>query len=211
MKNTYVIITGAGEGLGCSLAVECASRGYNLLLIDLPFKKMDRLAWHLSKSFGVQVRYLEMDLCEENCANEVVRFITEKNLVVSMLINNAGIGHSLCFEKLTPIHIERLLQLNIAAVTRLTYALIPLLKQQPRSHIINLSSLASFYYMPLKNIYAASKAYIRSFSLSLRAELLPFGIHVSVVCPAGHHTWCIHKNNLLFRHVHSSLYTHHTC
>ncbi|HSC54150.1 MAG TPA: SDR family NAD(P)-dependent oxidoreductase [Phnomibacter sp.] len=185
MQPQYAAITGAAEGLGRSFALACAQQGFNLVLIDLPHHKLDKLALHLAQSFTIDVLVIEQDLCEANAAENIARHIASKQICLRLLVNNAGMGFSKPFQHLDEAQLCKILQLNIQSLTSLTYQLLPLLKQNSEATIINVSSLASFFHLPFKSIYTASKAYVRFFSQSLRVELKPDHIHVCAVCPGA--------------------------
>ncbi len=185
MKNMYAVITGAAEGLGRSFALACANQGYHLLLIDLPYKKLQMLAGHIEQTFGNRVIVVEKDLCAADTADEISTIIRNQQLSVGLLINNAGMGLSKPFESMPQSQLSKLLQLNVQSLTQVTYALLPALKENGNATIINVSSLASFFPLPFKSIYAASKSYVRFFSQALRIELKHEGVHVCALCPGG--------------------------
>jgi uncharacterized protein len=185
MKNTYAVITGAADGLGRSFALACASKGYHLLLVDLPFKKLPQLAGHIEQTYGNHVIVIEKDLCAAETVTDISAIIGNQKLSVGLLINNAGIGLSKSFDSMHESQLTRLLQLNVQSLTQVTYALLPWLKEHGNATIINVSSLASFFPLPFKSIYAASKAYVRFFSQALRIELQHLDVHVCTLCPGG--------------------------
>jgi uncharacterized protein len=185
MKKDYAIITGAAEGLGRSFALACASQGYHLILVDLPFKKLPQLASHIAQTFGNDIIVVEKDLCAKTTATEIANIVNKQHLSVGLLINNAGIGLSKTFESLHDWQLSSLLQLNVQSLTQVTYALLHALKQHGDAIIINVSSLASYFPLPYKSIYAASKAYVRFFSQALRIELKQEGVHVCTLCPGA--------------------------
>ncbi len=185
MKNKCALITGAGEGLGRSFALACASRGYDLLLVSLKGSKLERLSAMIEDHYQVKVWFLEENLCENNSIDKIISFIHLNGLAVDLLINNAGIGHTDRFDELSDQFLDMQLTLNIHVLTLLTRKLIPLMGKHVKGQIINIGSMASFFEMPNKNSYAASKAYVKHFSLSLHSELRSKNIGVSVVCPNG--------------------------
>ena len=185
MKKNFALITGAGEGLGRSFAMECAIRGYDLLLVSLPGSRLEKLSGHIENHYGVKVWWLEMDLCQEGQINELVNFLTRHNLPVTLLINNAGVGHTQRFDELPDSNLEGLINLNVRVSAQLTHHLFPVIQTQGGGHILNVGSMACFYPLPYKSAYAASKAFLLTLSLALRAELASVGIGVSVVCPNG--------------------------
>jgi uncharacterized protein len=185
MQKTCTLITGSGDGLGRSFALNCAGRGHHLVLISLPGSNLERLSAIIQNHCHVEVYWLEIDLCKADSIDKVLEFLEENNLLINMLINNAGLGHNNHFEALTTEFISREICLNIQVLTHLTHRLIPILKQSTPAFIINISSMASYFTMPKKNIYAASKAYVKQLSLSLNIELKASQIKVSTVCPSS--------------------------
>jgi short-subunit dehydrogenase len=109
----------------------------------------------------------------------------KRRLVVRMLVNNAGVGYQGKFEHLDTCFCENLLQLNVIALTLLTREFLPDLASHESAYILNVSSLSSFYPMPFKSVYAASKAYVTAFSYALSEELKNTSVTVTTVCPAG--------------------------
>lgn len=199
IPNPWVIITGAAGGLGTSFAQTCAMKGYNLLLIDLPGKNLFNLCDFLERNYPVQATYLEMDIAEEGFEKRVMQLVYREGMKVNMLINNAGINQNGLFEDMDLHYLRKMIDLNEVACLILTRALLPLLKRNNPSYLINVSSLGSFYALPRKTCYAATKGFIRQFSQALRLEVKKYGINVSVLCP-GPMTTNI-NNYLLHRQV----------
>ncbi|MEJ7780741.1 MAG: SDR family NAD(P)-dependent oxidoreductase [Daejeonella sp.] len=108
----------------------------------------------------------------------------DKDIQVNMLINNAGLGGTTWFEEGDPYYFKKQIQVNILSTVQLTHLLLPVLCRQP-SYILNVSSLCTFFFLPKKQVYGASKSFIYYFSKSLRRELKKDGITVSVLCPGG--------------------------
>ncbi|MFC2100283.1 SDR family NAD(P)-dependent oxidoreductase [Bacteroidota bacterium] len=181
-NEVFTLITGASTGLGKQLAVECAKRGMNLILVALPGRNLDALCKHLEETFGIRTAFYETNLTKKTTIQQMVNQIKRK-YAVDMLINNAGIGGSNCFEDSSPEFIENVIMVNIRALSMLTRLLIPELKKHRKAYILNVASMAAFCPMPYKSIYPASKAFVYSFSRSLREELKGSGIKVSVVNP----------------------------
>jgi hypothetical protein len=102
---------------------------------------------------------------------------------VTLLINNAGVGDHGFFENSDWSRVEAMIDVNVKALTRLTHALVPDLVRAGRGAILNVSSIASFLPLPKMAVYAASKAYVTSFTEALRAELRETGVSVTAVCP----------------------------
>ncbi|PWJ42297.1 SDR family NAD(P)-dependent oxidoreductase [Sediminitomix flava] len=181
---TYTVITGASQGLGKALAYKCAQYHRNLILISLPNEGIESLGKAIKSTHKVNVKTYELDLVKEELLNELIRSISE-SYKVDMLINNAGVGGTKRFSDATEKYIDNIISINIRALVILTRGFLPLLEQNQKAYILNISSLASFGAMPFKTIYPASKAFVRSFSVGLATELEDKNIQVSVAYPGG--------------------------
>ena len=180
-----VIITGVSRGIGKALAMECASRKMNVLLVSLPDKAFENTLKEIREKYSVECHGLGIDLSKPESFCAVYRWIKENDFHLNILINNVGIGSKGDFEHTETMFYEKQLQLNIHAATILTRLLMDELKRNAPSHIMNTSSMGGFYMIPGKTVYTASKAYIYLFSRSLRLELKEHNINVSVLCPGG--------------------------
>lgn len=180
----YVIITGASRGLGSSFAKEMASRGHHLILISLPNEELPEFAMQLNQKFGIDVKYYEIDLCNKQEILKVTEDINSKYQVF-FLINNAGIGGTKEIMKADTQYIHKIIDLNVTGTTTLTHQILNNLIHQPKSYILNISSLAALSPIAYKTVYPASKAFIHHFSLGLRQELKTTSVSVSVVHPGA--------------------------
>ena len=189
MRNkNYALITGASEGFGKALALECASRKMNMILIALPGSGLANLAAYIERNYEVKAIWFEHDLSLKEECYKIFREVAEKNLSVNVLINNAGMGGTHFFEDRDTEYYYRQIELNVMAPTILTHLFLGLLEQNSPSYILNVSSLASFFYLPKKQVYGGTKSYLVSFSKSLRRELKRKNVFVSTVCPGGMNT-----------------------
>jgi uncharacterized protein len=184
----YTLITGASDGFGKALAIECARRNMNVILVALPGAELLHLASFIQKNFLVDVKVFEKDLTKEADCYDLHLQIVDLSLQVNILINNAGIGNTQIFSNTSPELFKRQIKLNVLATTLLTSLFIPELKKYSPSYILNVGSLCSFFYLPQKQVYGATKSFIYFFSKSLRRELKCENISVSVVCPGGMNT-----------------------
>jgi len=184
----YTMITGASDGFGKALAIECARRGMNLVLAALPGPELHHLANFIRKNFFVDVQYFETNLAIESEIQDLHSKIVDKGLAVNALINNAGIGNTQMFMETSTEFITQQIKLNVLATTLLTNLFIPELKKNSPSYILNVGSLCSFFYLPQKQVYGGTKSFIHFFSKSLRKELKSDRVSVSVVCPGGMNT-----------------------
>jgi uncharacterized protein len=182
-KKPYVIITGASGGLGTAFTLECASRGFNLFLISLPNEDLQSLCHFVKRNYSVEIISLELDLTDKHAANLIVAEIHKQEIEVFMLINNAGLGQNDFFEETEDNYLRKIIELNCISYVMLTKALIPELKKQKRSYIINVGSLGGFFFLPRKSVYAASKGFVLQYSKALRIEIKKYGISLSVLSP----------------------------
>ena len=138
MLNTnYTLITGASEGFGKALAIECASRKMNLVLVALPGPELNNLADFIQRNFGVTVYTIEKDLTtEENCMT-VYNEVLQLQLPVNTLINNAGLGSTMLFCEGNISFYQKQIKLNILATTMLTHLFMDILKKNGPSYILN--------------------------------------------------------------------------
>jgi hypothetical protein len=143
------------------------------------------LASGLERSYGVRVLYHEGDLIDPDSLAAMFRNMAAQGLRFRGLINVAGTDHEGVFLERSPAEIVGILRLNIEATLIVTHALLQQRDQAITFRIINVSSLAAFFSMPVKATYAASKRFILDFSLALRNELREQNVTVSVLCPAG--------------------------
>jgi uncharacterized protein len=189
MNNKYAMITGASQGLGKFLAMECASRGMNLVLVALPGTRLVNLSRLLSYRYNVEVFTVELDLSVEKNCYYLHDLVKANNIAINILINNAGIGGNFSFEQKDPEFYSHLISLNIITPTLLCKLFLDDLKENGPSYIMNVSSLAAIFHLPQKQVYGGTKSYLLAFSNSLRSELKREGISVSALCPGGMNTY----------------------
>jgi uncharacterized protein len=179
----YTLITGSSSGIGKALAMECARRKQNLLLVALPGTALEKFSEKLNNELGIRSDFFGTDLTEKGAAQEVYEWTREKNYSVNILINNAGISFEGPFEQCSTEFYEKSLKLNMGALVSLTRLFIPDMKELPKAHILNVASVASYFPIPYKSVYSASKMFVLSFSRSLREEFKKTNIRISVVAP----------------------------
>jgi len=183
--NTYTLITGGSSGIGKALARECAGRKTNLLLTALDTPELEGTADEIRKEFSVQVETFGVNLAEPDGPSKVYEWCRENTFRVNALINNAGIAGAAVFEESDPEYSDVRIMLNIRAMVLLTRLFIPELKSHLSSYIMNTGSLSAYYPIAYKSVYAASKAFVLSFSKALREELRGSGISLTVINPNG--------------------------
>ncbi|MGB4774231.1 MAG: SDR family NAD(P)-dependent oxidoreductase [Daejeonella sp.] len=185
---TYTLITGASEGFGKAMAFYCASLKMNLVLVALPGPEIHYLAAFIEKNFEVSAMGFEADLGDEKNCFWLYEEVKKKGLSIRYLINNAGVLSRGLFCDLNTDYFLKQIRVNVSAPTLLIKLFLNDLKQNAPSAILNVSSMAGLFHIPKKQVYGGSKAYLLSFSKSLRLELKRDKISVSIVCPGGMNT-----------------------
>jgi short-subunit dehydrogenase len=189
MRNeNFALITGASEGFGKALAFECATRSMNLVLVALSGSGLSDLSCYIERNFNVSIYYFEHDLSKKEECYDLFNEIKRLRIPVNALINNAGIGGTHYFDERDAEYYHKLIELNVVSPTLLTHLFLQNLSEHLPAYILNVSSLASFFYLPKKQVYGGTKSYLVAFSRSLRRELKGRGISVSVICPGGMNT-----------------------
>jgi short-subunit dehydrogenase len=181
----FTLITGASHGIGREMAFVCAEKGFNLLLIALPDANLAQLSDELRIKYGVDVDFLELDFADIDAVTDLYNWCVSNNYQVNMLVNNVGIGGKCEFSNLGLDEIQKMIHLNIYIVSAIINLFLPMLHHQPKAYILNVSSTASYFNIPNKTVYGATKAYVNTFTTSLRNELKGSHISVSLLCPGG--------------------------
>lgn len=179
-----VLVTGASAGLGEEFVLQLAPRAGAFVLVARREDRLNELAAKVVARFPkVAVEVIAADLVTPDGCAAVIDTLSSKGLVPDLLINNAGLGDYGEFATSEWSRVEAMLRVNMEALTRLSHAVIPAMIRQRAGAIINVSSLASVLPIPDFAVYAATKAYVTSFSEALRIELKEHGIPVLAVCP----------------------------
>lgn len=184
----YTLITGASSGIGECFARALAQRGHNLLLTARSEGKLRQLASDLVREHSIKVEVIAADLSVRDAAPQLVAILTARNLSINVLVNNAAFGGRGEFWKLPFDRQMAMVRLNINSLTELTYLLLPPMVERREGAIINVSSTASFQPLAYTATYAATKAFVTSFSMGLAEEVRPHGIRVVTLCPGGTRT-----------------------
>ena len=182
LDNCSAVITGASAGIGREFARQLASRAKLLVLVARRRDRLEQLCTELvARNPALLVNIRETDLSNLEQTMQLAALLTKEP--IDFLINNAGVGDHGSFATADPIHVNEQVQVNALALTALTRALLPRMIAQKRGAILNVSSSAGFLPLPGIAAYAATKAYVTSFSEAIRAETRGCGITVTALCP----------------------------
>ena len=184
IRGTTALITGATAGLGAEFARQLAPVASRLILVGRREERLNELAASLQKS-APQVRLdpFKADLALPSERERLAAWIIREEIPLTLLVNNAGLGDLGPFDNAEWKRLSPMLEVNITALTHLTHLLLPMLRLQIPSAILNVSSVAGFFPLPEMAVYAATNAYVTSFSEALRMELAHHGVTVTALCP----------------------------
>jgi hypothetical protein len=166
-------VTGASSGIGEAFARLLVAEGTKVVAVA---RREDRL-----RALPGEVEVLVADLSTEAGIASVEARLARGD--IDLLVNNAGFGTSAALQDIDPDRVVREVTLDVVALTRLTRAVLPTLVHQGRGAVLNVGSVVGFYPVPHLATYSASKAYVRSFSEAIAAEVRDAGVRVSVLCP----------------------------
>ena len=179
-----VLITGASAGIGREFARQLAGRAQSMILVARRQDRLAELRDELQEQHpNLAVRIRQVDLAYPAQLQELMEWFDRENINVDLLINNAGLGDSGPFATSDAIRNEQMTLVNVVALASLTRRVLPQMIAKHRGGILNVSSSAGFLPMPGSAVYAATKAYVTSFSEALRAELHGTGVSVCALCP----------------------------
>lgn len=177
-----VILTGASSGIGEVTAWELAKRGYRLVLAARRADDLGQLAGAITRSGGLALP-VPTDVCDEAQLERLVQMSLDHFGRIDVLINNAGVAKAQDAATPTNAHIDMILGTNLIAPMRLTRAVLPHMIPRRSGHIVNIGSVASYISAPGQAVYNASKHGMRAWNDTLRREMRPLGIKVSLVSP----------------------------
>ena len=177
------LVTGASSGIGAAIAAELASRGYSLALVARREERLLSLAAELASDHGIDADVVACDLADPAERNRLMDELRVRGRAVELLVNNAGFGHQADFAPSPRERMVEMVRLNVEAVVDLTSRFLGPMVEKGRGGVINIASTAAFQPLPGSAVYAASKAFVLSFSEAIRTELRGSGVTVTAVCP----------------------------
>src|SRR5262245_21359243 len=179
--STFTLITGANTGIGLELARQAAADRQNLILVAQDMPRLEAAADELRRN--VTVHTIAEDLSQPGAAQRVYDQVRALGAEVDCLINDAGFGDYGSFASCDLAKQERMIAVNITALTALTRVFLPPMLERGCGHILNVASVTGFLPGPLMSVYFASKHYALAFSEGLVEELRGSGIKVTALCP----------------------------
>ena len=183
-SNGTAMITGASTGIGALYADRLARRGHDLILVARNRDRLDALAMRITADTGRAVDVIVSDLNDRPDLARVEE-VLRTDASISVLVNNAGIGATQPLLASDIDKMERMIDLNVGALVRLTYAVVPTFVSRGNGTIINIASVVGIAPEVLNGVYGGTKAFVLAFSLSLHKELSTSGIRIQAVLPGA--------------------------
>ncbi|HEY8793823.1 MAG TPA: SDR family oxidoreductase, partial [Gemmatimonadaceae bacterium] len=178
------LVTGASSGIGADLARELARHGHDLVLTARRAPELEALAAEL-RALGAAATVITKDLSVPGAARELAATVERAGMQIDVLVNNAGFGDVGAFVHEDPDRIDAMLQVNVAALTALTRAMLPGMVARKRGRIMFVSSTAAFQPGPNMATYCATKAYVLSLGEAIARELRGTGVTLTTLCPGA--------------------------
>lgn len=179
----FAVITGASRGIGESYARQLAGQGYDLLLVARDVERLGQVAGSIRAGHPVSADTLALDLALEDAAERLYAEVRRRSGSMDVLVNNAGFGLYGDFLTLPMPRIEEMVRLHIMTLVKTVRLFLPDMLERGRGAIINVASTAGFRPLPYLALYAATKAFMISFSEAVAMEARPYGVLVQTCCP----------------------------
>jgi short-subunit dehydrogenase len=175
------VVTGASSGIGAAYARALRARGERVVLVA---RRADRLE-ALARELGGEPHALAVprDLAVAGAAQALKTEMDSRGVVVDLLVNNAGLGHTAPFHEQRLDAVHAMLDVNVRAVVDLVHAFLPGMRARRRGRVVNVASNAAFQPVPYLAVYAATKSFVLSFTEGLAEEMRGTGVHVQALCP----------------------------
>lgn len=190
------LITGTTSGIGKAFAEKFASMGNNIILVSRNEDALKRQQKDLQSQYHVSVKYIACDLAQANAVDLIMKEIDSWQISVEFLVNNAGFNECGLFNNTDLTQELKMIDLHIRFITQLTKRILPMMEKNNYGHILNVGSTGSFIPSPSDAVYAATKAYIMSFSNALYGEYKKTGVRLTLLCPGATETQFARKANI---------------
>jgi len=179
------VITGASSGIGWEFAHRLAQRGANVVLVARREDRLRSLCAELVSKYGVKATYVALDLSDHKSGADLLAQLTHAEIVTDILINNAGFATNNKVADEDRVRVQSEIQLNVGTLVDLTIGLLPAMKAQNFGAIVNVASTAALQPVPNLAVYAATKAFVLSFTEALWSELSGTQIKALAICPGA--------------------------
>jgi len=179
----YILITGASSGIGYHMAIQLSEEGKNLILVARNEEKLKKLQEELMTRYNISAHYIVKDLSIVDNAIALYNEVKEKNLVVSGLVNNAGVGTYGEFTETSLDEELKMINLNISSLVVLNKLFARDMVERGSGRIMNISSVMAFLPFPYYSVYSATKSFVLAFTETLASELEGTGVVVTALCP----------------------------
>jgi short-subunit dehydrogenase len=196
-----ILITGASTGIGYEMALQLAEKKYNLILVARSVDKLEAIQKELSSKNNISVEYIEADLSMKDEAFHLYEAVKNQNLLVTGLINNAGVGMYGQFENNSLEDELKMIELNVTSLVTLTKLFGKEMIARKSGRIMNVASILSFLPFPFYSVYSATKAFVLAYTETTAAELEGSGVTLTALCPGTvetpFHTDAMRKTNAM--------------
>ncbi|MEE6187666.1 SDR family NAD(P)-dependent oxidoreductase [Niabella digestorum] len=180
---SYALVTGAAKGIGAAIAIELAKLKKGLILVDVDERSLHEVAQYIQDKYYGDVFPIVQDLSQPDAAQQIFEKTKWYHLYLNIVVNNAGFGLNTPFTEGSLDDQLNIIDVNVKAQLRIVHTFVPVLKRFSESYLLNVGSTTCYQSVPYLSVYAASKAFVRSFTRSLRYELKDSTVSVSCLIP----------------------------
>lgn len=180
--DAWAVVTGSSSGIGAAFARALRAQGRRVVLVARRQERLEELSRELGPS---DTAVVALDLTEAGAASRLLAELDERKMTVDLLVNNAGKGHSGRFHQEDPAVVLGMIDLNVRTLVDLTRAVLPRMLAARRGGIINVVSMAAFQPVPYLSVYAATKAFVLSFTEGVASEIEGSGVVLQALCPGN--------------------------
>lgn len=184
-KTGTALITGGSSGIGYAIAKEFAKRGYDLILASNQEKRLTEVCEELTIQYQIKTHPIFIDLAESDAAKKLYDRCKQEQIEIDILVNNAGIFVFGEVVETDPAKVQQMLTLHTITPALLCTLFGKDMKQRRSGHILNISSLAAWLHYPGISLYSSTKNFLKSFSRSLRTEMIDYNVNVTCICPGA--------------------------
>ncbi len=182
-ESSTAVVTGASSGMGVEMARELAGRGQNVTLVARREERLRKLAEELGREHGIRAEVVAADVSTDEGRKALIEAVRANGRDVEILVNNAGYGSAGRFQELDPEKEAQMVRTNCEAIIALCGEYVPQMVERGRGAVLNVASIAGFQPIPFQATYSASKAFVRTFTEALTADLHGTGVTATALCP----------------------------